>query len=389
MINSFLRKLFFVCVVISYRNLNSIKTFRIYMVKFLSTNKLQNLHSILLKNILEGTLSRYPHKNCTSFHQIKKYLAFIFHFLMGDPFSLTTLSSAVPYIQCCDDSSITPRKIFKPKNKFSVTMPIRPPPLDKSLSPRIRCKSPFSPVGNSRPALDDITLRYIEDPDNNVPSDVDDCRHILYQLQKLLEYFLADYNYNECTMIKKCIIKIEMEIFKLENELNSSSSDIKSDCEQIIDKYMTYWDSKYAEYLDFCKNENGRLEEHQKRELEDFDAAFPTTIERTPKPIKPTKGKRAPRPLSYSLRPVNKPRIFPDRITDLKKLSANDKKADAAQQKQIQLAKTRRERLIDLQKSKINTFVDFNNQTRATFIQIKKSVVNNFLDMMHEITGDC
>ena len=321
---------------------------------------------------------------------------------MGETFMLTTLSSAVPFIQLNENRGPAIRKMFKSQERFSSTMPIRPPGMSRNVSPRPRALSPKNKFNGTRPAIDDITVRFIENPETNSPENLEDAYFIMEQLQRLLNYLLSDFNYVESTTIKKCLIKIEAVIFKLENVVNTRCSNVKKEYENIIERYMQIWNVKYHEYLEFCKNENSRLEQHQKTELEEFDEAFPTTIEKpptptapeTPKPLipkarLPPRGKRYGRPLSLSLRPNETPKFFPDRITDLKKMQTKDEEQQKQlQQKQIQVAKARRERLIDMQKTKINSFVEFSNETRTTFIQIKKSVVNTFLEEMHLLLGN-
>ena len=296
---------------------------------------------------------------------------------------LTTLPTAVPYIHTNPDRNPKNQeqlfskslRIYKSQDKLAVPKPIKPP-LGHSLTPRVRVKS-ISPFNSKsipkKPVLDDLTLRYLEDPDNNVPGCLEDCISVRNILQQLLDFYLSEFNYKDSIMIKKCIIKINVEIFKYEN-LIDSKGDTKININIIIEKYMNFWDAQYTEFLNFCKKENTRLETHQKQELDSFDSK--TEIPHPPRFSNSMRSNRPNKPLnlSMSLKPSDRSLIVPDQssTTKRKRVRRFDNPID------------RKDRIIEAQKFKINTFIEFSNKIRSFFIISKKSIINELKQMGEE-----
>ena len=289
---------------------------------------------------------------------------------------LTTLTTAIPYLHTNPDKNSKNQeqifskslRLYKSQDKLAVPKPIKPP-IGHSLSPRVRVKS-ISPINSNsipkKPILDDLTLKYLEDPDKNVPGCIDDCVAVRNLLQQLLDFYLSEYNYKDSIMIKKCIVKINVEIFKYEN-MGESQNNTKINVNIIIERYMNFWDNQYSEFLDFCKKENTRLEDHQKNELDSCNAIK----SEMPHPPRFSNSMRTNRPnkplnLSKTLRPSDRSLIVPEQTSNSRRKRV----------RKVDNIKDRKDRIIDSQKYKINTFIEFSNEIRTFLIKYKKTFVN-------------
>lgn len=286
---------------------------------------------------------------------------------------LTTLTTAVPYLNVNPDKSSNNQeqlfskslRMYKSQDKLSVPKPIKPP-IGHCLTPRVRIKS-ISPVNSTsipkKPVLDDLTLRYLEDPDNNVPGCLEDCIAVRNILQQLLDFYISEFNYKDSIMIKKCIIRINIEIFKYEN----LSMNTKVDVNIIIEKYMNFWDAQYSEFLKFCQKENTRLQEHQQQELETSDSTIKSEMPHSPRFSNSMRANRPNKPINFSLslRPSDRSLIVPDQSSTKRK-----------KVRRVDSVRGRRDKVIDVPKTKISSFIEFSNQIRSSLIIVKKSFVN-------------
>lgn len=291
---------------------------------------------------------------------------------------LTTLPTAVPYLHTNPETKSSKNqeqifsksiRLYKSHDKLSVTKPIKPPSFGHSLTPRVRIRSisPFA-SGPKKPVLDDLSLRYLEDPDNNIPGSLEDCIEVRNILQQLLDFYLSEYNYKDSIMIKKCIIKIDVEIFKYQNQ-DEIENKTEININIVVGKYINFWDTEYSEFLDFCKKENTRLDNYHKHELDSFDSSFKMERTHSPRFSNSARANRTDKPLNFSmsLKPTDRPLIVPDQSSKRKK------------PRRIENPKDRKDRIIDTQKFRVNAFVEFSNEIRALLIIIKKSFINDIL----------
>lgn len=263
--------------------------------------------------------------------------------------------------------------------KLKLYPPEEPPKFPTFNVPPHRRKTP-------QPELSEITEDFMEDQEEFMPDNIEDCRLIKSDLKKLRLYQVGQNDYDEALNTHKLLQKIDEKIFELD-QFDDKSGQIRhsmtkhQEIEQVVASYLEEWDKAYEEFLKTTQNEIKNIEDAQSRELEEFDNNIP-------KGLSIEFRKASPRLLN--LRSAEKRLAYSNQIEFAMQIHqrANrieQQEADNQYRKQSQIIEARRERLIKKHEESMKHFLEHVNSMRIVMIQSRNKTVGGYLKRLNYI----
>lgn len=266
--------------------------------------------------------------------------------------------------------------------KLHLYPPQEPPTFPKFDVPPHRRKTP-------KPELSELTEDFMEDPKENVPDNIEDCRLIKSDLKKLRTYQVDEDQYEEALKTHQLIAIIDSKIFELD-QYDTTLSDLRhsvtkhQEIEQVVATYLAEWDKTYEEFIETMQSELDKIEEENRIELEKFDESIPKGLS--------TEFRKASQRL-LNLRSAEKRLAYSNQLPfamQLKQRADMIERQEAEQQylKQSKIIEARRERLINAQNNRIKTFLEHIKSTRNVMIQTRNKTVGGYLKRLNYLDKD-
>ncbi|OHT16788.1 hypothetical protein TRFO_41543 [Tritrichomonas foetus] len=247
-----------------------------------------------------------------------------------------------------------------------------------------------------KPELCEMTQDFIEDPEANMPDDLEDCRIIKNDLKKERQYLIDEQQYPEALKFHQDLVLIDAKIWELDHESDKTATLRHSmtkhqEIEQVVAAYLSEWDKNYEEFLETTQTELEQIEEGNRQELELFDQNIPTGL---------SIEFRKPSMRLLNLRSAEKRLAYSNQLSfalQLKQRANLIEQQEAERQylKQVKIIKERRARLVNSHKQKVKHFLDHVNSMRIVMIQSRNKAVGgymkrlNFLDnQIEDISND-
>lgn len=276
-------------------------------------------------------------------------------------------------------ASISSKLTSKKSNPYA---PEETPRFPKYDVPPHRRKTP-------EPELSELTQDFIEDPNENVPDNIEDCRLIKSDLKKLRTYQVDQDQYEKALETHQLIAIIDAKIFELD-QYDTTLSDLRhsvtkhQEIEQVVATYLAEWDKTYEEFIETMQNELKKIEDKNRAELEEFDKSIPRGL---------TIEFRKPSQRLLNLRSAEKRLAYSNQLPfalQLKQRADLIEQQEAERQylKQVKIFEARRERLIKAQNDRINAFLEHIKSMRNVMIQARNKTVGGYLKRLNYIDKD-
>ena len=241
----------------------------------------------------------------------------------------------------------------------------------------------------AKPELCELTEDFIEDPEANMPDDIEDCRIIKRDLKKQRQHLVDEQQYPEAYKVHQNLMLIDAKIWELDHQENQMSTLRHSvtkhqEIELVVASYLKEWDKHYEEFLQTTQAELDQIEEENRQELEMFDQNIPTGL---------SIEFRKPSPKVLNLRSAEKRLAYTNQLGYALQLKQRarlieQQEAERQYQKQMKIIKARRARLINSHKEKIKNFLAHANSMRLVMVTNRNKTVSGYLKRLNFLDSE-
>lgn len=239
------------------------------------------------------------------------------------------------------------------------------------------------------PEIDEFVQDFIDDPVENMPNNSEDCKYILHKLRKERSYLIDQNNYIDAQTMHKSIALLEEKIRDLDKS-NFSVAKLKhtvarhQEIEQIVSKYLAEWENVYSDFVATTDEDLERMESEYQEELNEFDSNIPSEL---------IVELRKPSPALLDMRSKERRLALANKLISARKMqlradAMEEEEAKAAFKKQQQMIEKRRQRLIEDQKVRRQTYIDHAKATKHIMLKERNRAVAGYLKRLNFLDGE-